>query len=86
MEGRAQFITLQFPDNITLIVNNVYTARSSSVRTPMWKRLSETNFPIDHVIVEGISTTSKRQTVEESLGSAKCIGRRQLHGITRDAL
>lgn len=40
LEGRAQYITLQLIDNDSLTIINVYVARSSNDRAPMWKRIS----------------------------------------------
>jgi hypothetical protein len=69
LEGRAQFITLQFLDNGSLIVINIYTAISSIKRAPMWKRLSENNFLADHVILgkdfNHFEETNRRETVGE---------------------
>jgi hypothetical protein len=38
MEGRAQFITLQSPDNKTLTIINVYAAMSLNETMSMWKK------------------------------------------------
>ncbi len=53
LEGRAQYITLQFADNNSLTIVNVYVARSSNDRAPMWKKLSKAKFASDHIIISG---------------------------------
>jgi hypothetical protein len=52
-DGRAQYITLHLPNNNELTITNVYAARSSKDRTPLWKRISEADFATDHIILGG---------------------------------
>ncbi|CAK9200508.1 unnamed protein product [Sphagnum troendelagicum] len=53
MEGHAQFVTLQSPDNGTLTIVNIYALRSSNDRTPLWRRINQAEFTADHIIVGG---------------------------------
>ncbi len=53
LEGRVQYITLQLPNNGLLAIINIYAARSSKERALVWKKLSEANFVVDHVILGG---------------------------------
>ncbi len=53
VEGRAQYITLQLPDNSELTIINTYAPRTSRDRAPLWKKISEANFTADHVILGG---------------------------------
>jgi len=53
VEGRAQYITLQLPDNSELTIINTYAPRTSKDRAPLWKKISEANFTADHVILGG---------------------------------
>jgi hypothetical protein len=49
--GARDLSTLEFPDNGNLTIVNIYVARTSNEWVLMWKRLSEANFDIAHVIV-----------------------------------
>jgi exonuclease III len=51
LKGRAQFITLQIPNNGNLTIINVYAACSSNEKASMWKRLSEANLATNHFIL-----------------------------------
>jgi len=51
LKGRAQFITLQIPNNRNLTIINVYAACSSNKKASMWKRLSEVNLATNHFIL-----------------------------------
>jgi hypothetical protein len=53
LDGMAQYITLQFPDNGSLIIINIYAAKSSNEKAPMWKKLSEVGFTANHIILGG---------------------------------
>lgn len=53
LEGRAQYVTLQLLDNGSLTIINVYAARSSNDRAPMWKKISKAEFSSDHIILGG---------------------------------
>ncbi len=53
LEGRAQYITLQLPDNDYIMIINVYAAKSSNDKAPMWKKLGEANFTSRHLILRG---------------------------------
>jgi exonuclease III len=69
LEGRAQYIMLQFADNGSLTIVNVYVARSSNDKAPMWKKLSKAEFTSDHIIVGGdfnhLEETTQRGTLGE---------------------
>jgi hypothetical protein len=52
-EGRAQYITLHLPNGRELTIINIYAAKASRDRTPIWKRISEANFAVDHIILGG---------------------------------
>ncbi|CAM6044951.1 unnamed protein product, partial [Sphagnum compactum] len=73
MEGRAQYITLQLTNNGSLTIINVYAARSSNDRTPMWKMINQAEFASDHIILGGdfnhLEETTRRRT----------SGERQMH-------
>jgi endonuclease/exonuclease/phosphatase family metal-dependent hydrolase len=53
VEGRAQFVKLQATDGVTLTVINIYTARTSRERAPLWKAISRAQCNSDHTIVGG---------------------------------
>jgi endonuclease/exonuclease/phosphatase family metal-dependent hydrolase len=69
LEGRAQYITIQLPSNGSLIIVNIYENRSSKERAPMWRKLSETAFIANHIIIGGdfnhLEETNYRGLVEE---------------------
>jgi hypothetical protein len=52
-EGRVQYITLHLLDNFDLTIINTYMPRASRDRAPLWKRISEAKFTIDHVVLGG---------------------------------
>lgn len=53
LKGQAQYVTLQFPDNGSLTIINVYVARSSNDIASMWKKISKAEFSSDHIILGG---------------------------------
>jgi hypothetical protein len=53
MEGRAQFIKLQFADSSSLTIVNVYAAQSSNNRALLRKAISRAEFVSDHTIIGG---------------------------------
>ncbi len=53
IEGRDQFITLQSPDNGRLIIVNIYAPRTSNERALLWRKISQAEFSLDHVILGG---------------------------------
>jgi exonuclease III len=53
IKGRAQFITLQAPDNGTLTIVNVYAPQSSNDRAFLWQRIHQEDLTSDHIIVGG---------------------------------
>jgi hypothetical protein len=53
VEGRAQFVTLQPPDEGALTIINIYAALHSTDRAHLWKKVSQANFSADHVILGG---------------------------------
>jgi len=59
IEGRAQFITLQFPNNGTLTIINVYAPRSSNDRAVLWRRINQADLISDHIIL-GVTATTMR--------------------------
>lgn len=73
MEGCAQFITFQLPDNDSLTIVNIYAVRSSNDKAPIWKKIHETEFTSEHVILKGdfnhLEETTRRGT----------SGERQMH-------
>jgi endonuclease/exonuclease/phosphatase family metal-dependent hydrolase len=71
LEGRVQFITLEFPNNGNLTVVNIYVARTSNKRALMWKQLSEANFDTARIIVRDdfnhLEETDQRGKARERL-------------------
>jgi hypothetical protein len=53
VEGRTQFIKLQATDGVTLTVINIYVARTSRERAPLWKAISSVECNSDHTILGG---------------------------------
>jgi exonuclease III len=53
IEGRAQFITLQSPDNGTLTIINVYVPQSSNDRALLWRRINQVDLISDYIILGG---------------------------------
>ncbi len=68
IEGRAQYITLQLLDNGSLTIVNIYIARSSNVRTPIWKKISQAGFTLDHIILGGDFNHLEESTRRGTLG------------------
>jgi hypothetical protein len=66
MEGRAQFIKLQFADSGSLTIVNVYAAQSSNDRALLWKAINRAEFASDHTIIGGdfnhLEETTRRGT------------------------
>jgi exonuclease III len=73
MEGRAQYIKLQFVDSGTLTIVNVYTARTLKNRALLWKAISSANIGFDSTIIGG---DFNHQEVTSYRGIA---GERQVH-------
>jgi len=69
MEGRAQFIKLQFADKGSLTIINVYAAQSSNDRALLWKAISKAEFASDHTIIgrdfNHLEETTRRGTSGE---------------------
>jgi hypothetical protein len=68
IEGRAQYITLQLLDNGSLTIVNIYIARSSNVRTPIWKKISQAGFTSNHIILGGDFNHLEESTRRSTLG------------------
>ncbi len=68
IEGRAQYITLQLPNNGSLTIVNIYTTRSSNNRA-LIRKISQARFTSDHIIPGGnfnhLEETSRRGTSSE---------------------
>jgi hypothetical protein len=73
MEGRAQFITLQSPDNGLLTIVNIYAPRFSNNRTPLWRRINQVGFALDHIILGGNFNHLKE------IDRTSTFGERQMH-------
>jgi exonuclease III len=90
MEGRAQFITIQVPDNGNMTIINVYATRSSNENTSMWKRLNEANLVAKHIILGGdfnhFEEKNRRGFAEERLMHMKEVAAWHhmtlLHGLS----
>ncbi len=82
MEGQAQFITFQSPDNRSLTIVNVYAQRSSSNKAPFWRKLTQAEFTSDHIIVGGDFNHLEELTVKVPLAKDKCTRERQPPGTT----
>jgi hypothetical protein len=52
-EGRAQYVTIQSPDNGTLTILNVYTPRTLDERAQIWRRINQAAPTSDHYIFGG---------------------------------
>jgi endonuclease/exonuclease/phosphatase family metal-dependent hydrolase len=53
VKGWAQFVKLQATNGVTLTVINVYAARTSRERAPLWKAISRAECNSDHTILRG---------------------------------
>jgi hypothetical protein len=53
VEGRVQFVTLHAPDNGALTIINVYASQTSTDRALLWKKIAQTDFTSDHIILGG---------------------------------
>jgi len=73
VEGRVQYITLHLPDNSELTIVNTYASRTSRIRAPLWKRISEANFTADHTIIGGDFNHF------EEMGTRGTAGQRGMH-------
>jgi hypothetical protein len=73
LKGRTQYITLQLTNNSSLTIVNVYAARSSNDRAPMWKRISQAEFASDHIILGGDFNHLEETTCRNTSGE------RQMH-------
>ncbi len=72
-EGRAQYVILHLPNSDKLTIINMYAARASRDRTPMWKRISEANFQSNHTILGGDFNHL------EEIESRRMAGERRMH-------
>jgi hypothetical protein len=81
-EGKVQYISLHLPDSSVLTIINVYVPRASMDRACLWKRISEVEFTIDHVIIGEDLTTWKKSIVEAGWGKEGCTGGRLPPGTT----
>ncbi len=72
-EGRVQYITLHLPDNSVLTIVNTYASRTSRSRAPLWRRISEANFTVNHTIIGG-----DFNHLEET-GTRGTAGQRRMH-------
>jgi exonuclease III len=52
-DGRAQFITIQSPDNGSLTILNVYAPRTSNERALLWSNINQAAPDSDHYILGG---------------------------------
>ncbi|CAM6023819.1 unnamed protein product [Sphagnum balticum] len=77
IEGRAQFITLQFPDNDSLTIVNIYVARSSNDRAPIWKKIHEAEFTLEHVILGG-DFNHLEETIRRGTSSERQMQRKEI--------
>jgi hypothetical protein len=76
LEGRAQFITLEFPDNGNLSIVNIYATRTLNERVLMWKQLSEANFNIALVIIGGDFNHLEEMEEMEEMNRRRQVGER----------
>jgi exonuclease III len=53
LEGRAQFITIHFPNNGSLTIINIYVAKSSNKKMSMSRKLNKVGFVTNHIIRGG---------------------------------
>jgi hypothetical protein len=73
IEGRVQYVTLHLPDNSELTIVNIYASKTSRSRAPLWKRISEENFTVDHTTVGGDFNHF------EEMGARGTTGQRGMH-------
>jgi len=66
VEGHAQFITLQPPEEGSLTIINIYASLHSTNRAQLWQKVSQANFNSDHVIFRG---DFNHQEVLECIGT-----------------
>ncbi len=76
VKGRAQYVTLHLPDSSELSIVNVYAVRASRDRAPLWKKISEANLLVEHVILGG-----DFNHFEEEEGIRGQAGERRMHRI-----
>jgi len=74
VEGRAQYVTLHLPDCSELSIINTYARRKSRDRAPLWKKISEANLSVEHVILGG-----DFNHFEEEEGARGQAGERRMH-------
>jgi len=73
VEGGVQYITLHLPDNSKLTIVNTYASRTSKSRAPLWRRISEANFTLDHTVIGGDFNHL------EERGTGVIAGERRMH-------
>jgi exonuclease III len=65
-EGRAQYVTIQSPDNGTLSILNVYALHTSNERAQIWSKFNQSAPASDHYILGGdfnhLEVTENRDT------------------------
>jgi hypothetical protein len=76
MEGRAQYVSLQFPEGRTLTIINVYAQRSSNDRAPLWKKITQADFTSDQVVVGG-DFNHLEETTRRGVSRERQIHRRE---------
>ncbi len=74
-EGRAQFVTLQSPDEGTFTIINIYAPCSSNDIAPLWRKLSQAELTFDHFIIEGDFNHSEKTDRRETSGDKRMLRR-----------
>jgi exonuclease III len=74
IEGRAQYVSIQSPDNGTL---TIYAPRSSDERSQIWRKINQDALPSDHYILGGDFNHLEASDLSDTIGTKK-MGRRKL--------
>ncbi len=53
VEGRAQYATLLSSEGGSLTIINIYAQHSSNERALIWRKIIESNFDSDHILIGG---------------------------------
>jgi exonuclease III len=53
VKGRAQYATLLSPEGGSLTIINIYAQHSSNERASIWRKITQSNFDSDHILIGG---------------------------------
>jgi exonuclease III len=76
IEGRAQYVSIQSPNNGTLTILNAYAPRTSDKRGQIWRKINQAAPSSDHYILGGDFNHLEASDLSDTTGTRK-MGRRE---------